>query len=76
MKFTPNPLLYGANKDFFSAFRLAIRMKETVDYGLLCRSAEKAIERYPYMQWEVTRGFQISQLRALFDLIYLIWFIF
>ena len=48
MKFKPNPLLYGANKDFFSAFRLAIRMKDTVDYDLLCRSVEKAMVRYPY----------------------------
>lgn len=48
MKFKPNPLLYGANKDFFSTFRLAIRMKETVDYDLLCRSVNKAMVRYPY----------------------------
>ena len=48
MKFKPNPLLYGANEDFFSTFRLAIRMKDTVDYDMLCRSAEKAIVRYPY----------------------------
>jgi hypothetical protein len=50
MDFKPNPLLYGANEDFFSTFRLAIRMKETVDYDLLCRSAEKAMERYPYFR--------------------------
>ena len=48
MKFKPNPLLYGANKDFFSTFRLAIRMKDTVDYDLLLRSVEKAMVRYPY----------------------------
>jgi hypothetical protein len=48
MKFQPNPLLYGANKDFFSAFRLAIRMKETVDHGLLSRSVEQVMRRYPY----------------------------
>ena len=48
MKFKPNPLLYGANKDFFSTFRLAIRMKDTVDYALLSRSVEQAIARYPY----------------------------
>ena len=48
MKFRPNPLLYGANEDFFSAFRLAIRMKDAVDYHLLCRSVEKAMVRYPY----------------------------
>ena len=48
MNFKPNPLLYGANEDFFSAFRLAIRMKETVDYGLLSRAVEKVMVRYPY----------------------------
>ena len=48
MNFKPNPLLYGANKNFFSAFRLAIRMKETVDYELLVHSVEQAIVRYPY----------------------------
>jgi hypothetical protein len=48
MKFKPNPLLYGANEEFFSTFRLAIRMKETVDYKMLSRSVEQAIVRYPY----------------------------
>ena len=48
MKFNPNPLLYGANKDFFSTFRLAIRMKDTVDYDLLSQSVEKVMGRYPY----------------------------
>ena len=48
MKFKPNPLLYGANEDFLSTFRLAIRMKDTVDYDILSRSVEKAIVRYPY----------------------------
>ena len=38
----------GANKDFFSAFRLAIRMKDAVDYDLLSRSVEKVMVRYPY----------------------------
>ena len=48
MNFKPNPLLYGANEDFFSTFRLAIRMKETVDYALLSRSVEQVMVRYPY----------------------------
>jgi hypothetical protein len=48
MIFKPNPLLYGANEDFLSAFRLAIRMKDTVDYDILCRSVNKAMVRYPY----------------------------
>ena len=48
MIFRPNPLLYGANEDFFSTFRLAIRMKEVVDYNLLSKSVVKAMVRYPY----------------------------
>ena len=48
MNFKPNPLLYGANEDFFSTFRLAIRMKETVDYELLTHSVEQSIVRYPF----------------------------
>ena len=48
MNFKPNPLLYGASGDFFSTFRLAIRMKDTVYHGLLARSVEKAMARYPY----------------------------
>ena len=48
MSFKPNPLLYGANEDFFSTFRLAIEMKETVDHGLLSRAVERVKVRYPY----------------------------
>ena len=48
MDFKPNPLLYGANEDFFSTFRLAIRMKETVDYDQLARSVKQVMVRYPY----------------------------
>ena len=48
MNFKPNPLLYGAHTDFFSTFRLAIRMKETVDYGMLAHSVEQVRVRYPY----------------------------
>ena len=48
MKFKPNPLLYGANEDFFSTFRLAIRLRDTIDYDLLCHAVEKAMVRYPY----------------------------
>ena len=48
MNFKPNPLLYGANENFFSTFRLAIRMSETVDYDLLSRSVERIMVRYPY----------------------------
>ena len=48
MNFKPNPLLYGANEDFFSTFRLAIRMNSAVNYELLAHSVEKAMVRYPY----------------------------
>lgn len=48
MKFKPNPLLYGANEDFYSTFRLAIRMKDIVDYKLLQLSVKKVMVRYPY----------------------------
>lgn len=48
MNFKPNPLLYGANEEFFSTFRLAIRMKNTVDYSVLTHAVEKAMVRYPY----------------------------
>ena len=48
MKFKPNPLLYGANKDFLSTFRLAIRMKDAVDHELLARCVERVRVRYPY----------------------------
>lgn len=50
MEFKPNPLLYGANEDFFSTFRLAIRMKDAVDYDLLSRSVEQVMVRYPYFR--------------------------
>ena len=48
MNFKPNPLLYGANESFFSTFRLAVRMKDAVDYDLLTRCTERAMVRYPY----------------------------
>ena len=48
MIFKPNPLLYGVNEEFFSTFRLAIRMKDKVDYDVLVRSVERVRGRYPY----------------------------
>ena len=48
MNFRPNPLLYGAHEDFFSTFRLAIQMKDTVDHALLSRAVEQVMVRYPY----------------------------
>jgi hypothetical protein len=48
MNFKPNPLLYGASESFFSTFRLAIRMKSTVDYDLLSHAVERTMVRYPY----------------------------
>ena len=46
MKFKPNPLLYGANEDFFSTFRLAIRLRDTIDYDLLYHAVEKVMAHY------------------------------
>ena len=48
MNFKPNPLLYGSNENFFSTFRLEIKLKEAVDHGLLARSVESVRARYPY----------------------------
>lgn len=48
MIFKPNPLLYGANENFYSTFRLAVRMKDCVDHELLSKSVASAIVRYPY----------------------------
>ena len=48
MKFKPNPLLYGANEDFYSSFKLAITMSAPVDYAVLARAVEGATVRYPY----------------------------
>ncbi len=48
MNFKPNPLMYGSGVDFFSTFRLAIRMKDIVDYDILSRSVAKVMKRYPY----------------------------
>ena len=48
MKFKPNPLLYGANEDFYSSFKLAITMRDSIDHGALCRAVATAMPRYPY----------------------------
>ena len=50
MNFKPNPLLYGANENFLSTFRLAVRMRAPVDFELLCRSVDRAMMRYPYFR--------------------------
>lgn len=46
--YTPNPLLYAANEDFLSSFRLAITMCSSVDREVLARAVARAMERYPY----------------------------
>ena len=48
MKFKPNPLLYGAEKDFYSSFKLAITMSDTVDHTALSYAVTTAMTRYPY----------------------------
>ena len=48
MKFTPNPLLYGAAEDFYSSFKLSVTMCAPVDHGALSRAVATAMTRYPY----------------------------
>jgi hypothetical protein len=48
MKYKPNPLLYGACKDFYSSFKLVITMRESVDHSALSRAVARAMTRYPY----------------------------
>ena len=48
MNFKPNPLLYAAAEDFYSSFKLAITMCDTVDHAALSRAVATAIIRYPY----------------------------
>jgi hypothetical protein len=33
MNFRPNPLLYGANEGFFSAFKLVVTMRDEVEHA-------------------------------------------
>ena len=48
MKFKPNPLLYGADKDFYSSFKLTVTMRAPVDHTALTRAVTMAMNRYPY----------------------------
>ena len=48
MNFRPNPLLYAANEDFFSAFRIALPLRFEVDHAVLSQAVKKAMKRYPY----------------------------
>ncbi len=48
MNFRPNPLLYGANEDFLSTFKLVVTLRDDVDYDLFVRSVNSAMKRYPY----------------------------
>ena len=48
MNFKPNPLLYGANEDFYSSFKLAITMCDKINHAALSRAVAEAITRYPY----------------------------
>ena len=48
MNFKPNPLLYGATENFYSSFKLAITMRDTVDYAVLSHAVATAMTRYPY----------------------------
>ena len=48
MEYTPNPLLYGAHREFLSSFKLVVTLREAVNHGLLCRAVALAMKRYPY----------------------------
>ena len=48
MNYKPNPLLYGANKDFFSSFKIIITMRAEVDLAALSKAVTTAMVRYPY----------------------------
>ena len=48
MNYKPNPLLYSANEDFLSSFKLDVTMCDTVDYNVFSRAVTLAMTRYPY----------------------------
>ena len=48
MKFKPNPLLYGADKDFYSSFKLVVTLCAPIDHAALSRAVAAAMTRYPY----------------------------
>ena len=48
MNYQPNPLLYGANEDFLSSFKLVITMRSSVDHKTLSKAVANAMVRYPY----------------------------
>lgn len=48
MDFMPNPLLYGANEDFYSTFKLVVTMRDDVDHKFLVKAVNSAMKRYPY----------------------------
>ncbi len=48
MNFRPNPLLYGANEGFSSAFKLVVTMRDEVEHARLVEAVNSAMKRYPY----------------------------
>lgn len=48
MNFKPNPLLYAATEDFYSSFKLAITLRDTVEHTALSHAVALAMTRYPY----------------------------
>ncbi|MBR6549394.1 MAG: hypothetical protein IKT68_07625 [Clostridia bacterium] len=48
MEYKPNPLLYGANEDFYSTFKLVVTMRDLVDHSALSQAIENAMRHYPY----------------------------
>ena len=48
MNYRPNPLLYGANEDFFGTFKIVVTMGDPVNHETLSRAVAGAMKRYPY----------------------------
>ena len=48
MSYKPNPLLYAANENFLSTFKLTITMRSAVNHEVLSRAVAQAMVRYPY----------------------------
>lgn len=48
MNYRPNPLLYGAEEEFYGSFKIVAVLRDAVDHLLLAQAVEEAMVRYPY----------------------------
>lgn len=61
-KFFHYSFLYALNNDFNNTFRMAINLKETINYNTLKKALDTAIKRYPYFSVKVVKcenGFDV-----------------